>query len=254
MSGGLIMNSTKRIVLITGAAQGIGKQLAIDFAKAGWIPSLIDFDQQELEKTLSEIREIEPNSISITCDVKNPEEIIKAVSETNDKLGGIHCVVNNAGISKWKSPYELSVDEWDEIIQTNLRSVFLFSREAARYMTKTGGGAVINMASTRAFMSEPHSEAYAATKGGIIALTHALAASFSEDHITVNSISPGWIHTGDYSELRKIDHEQHLSKRVGKPSDISRACLFLADQRNDFITGENLTIDGGMTRKMIYEH
>ncbi|WP_226534571.1 SDR family NAD(P)-dependent oxidoreductase [Fictibacillus halophilus] len=248
------MNSTKRIVLITGAAQGIGKQLAIDFAKAGWTPSLIDFDQHELEKTLSEIREIELNSISITCDVKNPEEIIKAVSETNDKLGGIHCVVNNAGISKWKSPYELSVDEWDEIIQTNLRSVFLFSREAARYMTKTGGGAVINMASTRAFMSEPHSEAYAATKGGIIALTHALAASFSEDHITVNSISPGWIHTGDYSELRKIDNEQHLSKRVGKPSDISRACLFLADQRNNFITGENLIIDGGMTRKMIYEH
>jgi NAD(P)-dependent dehydrogenase (short-subunit alcohol dehydrogenase family) len=248
------MNSTKSIVLITGAAQGIGKQIAVDFAKAGWIPSLIDFDQQELEKTLTEVRYIEPKSISITCDVKKPEEIIKAVSETNDKLGGLNCVINNAGISKWKSPYELSVDEWDEIIQTNLRSVFLFSREAARYMATAGGGSIINMASTRAFMSEPHSEAYAATKGGIVALTHALAASFAEDRITVNSISPGWIHTGNYSELRKIDHEQHLSKRVGKPSDISRACLFLADPENNFITGENMTIDGGMTRKMIYEH
>jgi NAD(P)-dependent dehydrogenase (short-subunit alcohol dehydrogenase family) len=172
------MNSTKKIVLITGAAQGIGKQIAVDFAKAGWIPSLIDFDQQELEKTLTEVRHIEPKSISITCDVKKPEEIIKAVSETNDKLGGLNCVINNAGISKWKSPYELSVEEWDEIIQTNLRSVFLFSREAARYMAKAGGGSIINMASTRAFMSEPHSEAYAATKGGIVALTHALAASF----------------------------------------------------------------------------
>ncbi|MFD1357360.1 SDR family NAD(P)-dependent oxidoreductase [Fictibacillus halophilus] len=248
------MNSTKKIVLITGAAQGIGKQIAVDFAKTGWIPSLIDFDQQELEKTLTEVRHIEPKSISITCDVKKPEEIIKAVSETNDKLGGLNCVINNAGISKWKSPYELSVEEWDEIIQTNLRSVFLFSREAARYMAKAGGGSIINMASTRAFMSEPHSEAYAATKGGIVALTHALAASFSEDHITVNSISPGWIHTGDYSELRKIDHDQHLSKRVGKASDISRACLFLAESENNFINGENITIDGGMTRKMIYEH
>lgn len=244
----------KKIVLITGAAQGIGKQTATDFAKAGWIPSLIDFDQQELAKTLTEVHQIEPKSISVHCDVKNPNEIIKAVLETHDKLGGLNCVINNAGISKWKSPYELSVDEWDEIIQTNLRSVFLFSREAAKYMSKSGGGSIINMASTRAFMSEPHSEAYAATKGGIVALTHALAASFAEEHITVNSISPGWIHTGDYSRLRKIDHEQHLAKRVGKPSDISRACLFLAEPDNNFITGENIMIDGGMTRKMIYEH
>ncbi|MCM3719189.1 SDR family NAD(P)-dependent oxidoreductase [Fictibacillus phosphorivorans] len=247
------MDHTEKIVMITGAAQGIGKQLAMDFAKAGWIPSLIDSNQRELEITLAEVRRNEPKSIMIHADVKNPEEVIKAVSETNDKLGRIHCVINNAGITKWKSPYKLSVDEWDEIIQTNLRSVFLFSREAARYMKISGGGSIINMASTRAFMSEPDSEAYAASKGGIVALTHALAASFSEDRITVNSISPGWIHAGD-DELRKIDYDQHLSKRVGKPSDISRACLFLSEPDNNFITGENLTIDGGMTKKMIYEH
>jgi NAD(P)-dependent dehydrogenase (short-subunit alcohol dehydrogenase family) len=244
----------KNVVLITGAAQGIGKQIALDFTKEGWITSLIDVDHSQLEKTLDEVRENEPESIAIQCDVKNPEAIIKAVTETQDKLGGINCVVNNAGISKWKSPYELSVEEWEEVIHTNLRSVFLFSREAAKFMSQSGGGKIINMASTRAFMSEPDSEAYAATKGGIVALTHALAASLAKDKITVNSISPGWIHTGDHSKLRDIDHEQHLSKRVGKPSDISRACLFLANPKNDFITGENIVIDGGMTRKMIYEH
>lgn len=116
------------------------------------------------------------------------------------------------------------------------------------------GGSIVNIASTRAFMSEPYSEAYAATKGGIVSLTHALASSFSEDRITVNSISPGWIEVGDYAQLRDIDHGQHLSKRVGRPADIARACLFLTSRENDFITGTNLTVDGGMTKKMIYEH
>ena len=102
-------------------------------------------------------------------------------------------------------------------------------------------------------MSEPHTEAYTASKGGVLALTHGLAVSLGPDHIRVNSISPGWIETGDYSQLRKIDHEQHPSMRVGKPEDIAKACLFLTSDENDFITGENLVIDGGMTRKMIYE-
>ena len=115
------------------------------------------------------------------------------------------------------------------------------------------GGAISNMASTRAMMSEPNSESYAASKGGIVALTHALASSFSELNITVNSISPGWIETGDYEALKPSDHSQHLSNRVGKPDDIARACLYLANPDNNFITGTNLTIDGGMTKKMIYE-
>lgn len=119
---------------------------------------------------------------------------------------------------------------------------------------KDKGGAIINIASTRAQMSEPHTEAYSATKGGISSLTHSLAITLGEYGIRVNSISPGWIETGDYSALREIDHSQHPSGRVGKPEDIARACCFLADLENDFITGENLVIDGGMTRKMIYEH
>jgi NAD(P)-dependent dehydrogenase (short-subunit alcohol dehydrogenase family) len=112
---------------------------------------------------------------------------------------------------------------------------------------------IINLSSTRALMSEPNSEAYAATKGGIISLTHALAASFSKDNITVNSISPGWIETGNYQALRQSDHEQHFSNRVGEPLDIARACLYLSDEKNNFVNGTNLVIDGGMTRKMIYE-
>jgi NAD(P)-dependent dehydrogenase (short-subunit alcohol dehydrogenase family) len=116
------------------------------------------------------------------------------------------------------------------------------------------GGSIVNLASTRATMSEPHTEAYAATKGGIVALTHALSISLGDDNITVNAISPGWIETSDYDGLREIDHTQHPSNRVGTPADISRACMYLTNVENDFVTGANLVVDGGMTRKMIYEH
>jgi NAD(P)-dependent dehydrogenase (short-subunit alcohol dehydrogenase family) len=102
-------------------------------------------------------------------------------------------------------------------------------------------------------MSEPDSEAYAASKGGIVAVTHALAASFAPDHIQVNCISPGWIETGDYAKLRKKDHTQHFAQRVGKPEDIARACLYLTGGENNFVSGINLVIDGGMTHKMIYK-
>ena len=152
-----------------------------------------------------------------------------------------------------KSPYELTVDQWDLVLNTNLRGAFLCSREAAKIMRRQGGGAIVNIASTRAFMSEANTEAYSASKGGIIALTHALAVSLAPDKIRVNSISPGWIETGDYAELREIDHLQHPAGRVGIPDDIARACLFLTHDDNGFITGANIMIDGGMTRKMIYE-
>jgi NAD(P)-dependent dehydrogenase (short-subunit alcohol dehydrogenase family) len=162
-------------------------------------------------------------------------------------------LINNAGVAKFSSPYELSVDAWDEVINTNLRGTFLMSREAARLMKISNGGSIVNIASTRAFMSEPCSEAYAASKGGIVALTHALAASLATDKIQVNCISPGWIETGDYGALKEADHLQHFAGRVGKPEDIARACLFLTSGGNEFISGTNITIDGGMTRKMIYE-
>ncbi|MNS89580.1 3-oxoacyl-[acyl-carrier-protein] reductase FabG [compost metagenome] len=121
-------------------------------------------------------------------------------------------------------------------------------------MTELGiQGSVVNISSTRATMSEPNSEAYAASKGAIISLSHAMAISLGKDGIKVNSISPGWIETGDYEALRPEDHQQHPAGRVGKPADIARACLYLTHPDNTFITGANLVIDGGMTRKMIYE-
>lgn len=240
------MEKAKKVVVITGAAQGIGKEIAAEFLQRGFHVVSADLE----EKTDSSLTGI----TFVKTDVRNPSEIAQLMEHTFNTYRRIDILINNAGKMLRKSPYEVTVDEWDDVINTNLRSMFLASREAAKYIKRNErGGAIINIASTRSLMSEPNTELYAASKGGIISLTHALAASLANDHITVNAISPGWIETGDYSQLTKADHEQHFSKRVGKPGDIARACVFLSDENNDFITGTNLVIDGGMTKKMIYE-
>lgn len=247
------MGFLNKTVIITGAANGIGRGIALLYAEKGANVVIADIDSAAGEQTAAGIKEQGGNAIFVLTDVRLESNIIRLMETANQTFGHIDILINNAGISVFKSLFDLTTEDWDNIINTNLRSVFLGSREAAKYMRHNNeGGSIVNIASTRALMSEPNSEAYAASKGGIAALTHALAASLSEFGITVNAILPGWIETGDYEKLRNIDHEQHLSKRVGKPDDIARACLYLTAKENNFITGINLVVDGGMTRKMIY--
>lgn len=230
-----------KTVIVTGASQGIGKSIAEHFlAKEAQVIGL-DIQNSDL-----------PGMVFRKCDVGNFNEVIEVFSKIYKDYGAIHVLINNAGISKFTSIWDIEERDWDELLNTNLKSVFICSREAARYMTEDIRS-IVNMASTRAFMSEPNTELYSASKGGVFALTHSLAATLSKNRIRVNAIAPGWIHTGE-EELRDIDHEQHWSGRVGQPEDIARACLFLSNPENSFINGECLNIDGGITRKMIYEH
>ena|SRR6056297_413509 len=243
-----------KTVIVTGAANGIGKGIATAYANEKYNVIIADIDAENGRILRNSLQKENLNAEFVSCDVSDPDSLQHLVKEAVRPYSSIDIVINNAGISAFTPPEELSADGWDNIINTNLRSSFLLTKAAAREMKKSGGGSVVNIASTRAVMSEPNSEAYAASKGGLLALTHAMAMSYADDHITVNCISPGWIKTENYGDLRDIDHEQHPSKRVGKPEDIARACLFLTRPENDFINGENLVIDGGMTRKMIYEH
>lgn len=242
-----------KIVCITGGANGIGKNLVEHFARQGAIVEFMDVDREKGREQSRALNEEGYITRFHEVNVGVPQEVKDAFNKIKENRGVLDVLINNAGVSRFMSFWEMEPHDWNNILSSNLSSVFYCSREAAQLM-KGRGGCIINMASTRASMSEPDTEAYSATKGGIVSLTRSLAITLSEMKIRVNSISPGWIQTEDYDSLRDIDHRQHPSGRVGKPEDIARACLFLANPDNDFITGENLVVDGGMTRKMIYEH
>lgn len=251
--GGKVSKFENKVVVITGAGNGIGRRLALRYAEAGARVAIVDKDKGGLAETGALIvSKGYPEVYASQLDLSDLEAIAPVIADIERAYGRIDILVNNAGLGIWKSPYELDFAEWDYVLRVNLGATFFCSREAAKAMKRAGGGAIVNIASTRAFSSEPNSEAYAASKGGIVALTHALAASLGPDGIRVNAVSPGWIETGDYDKLHPIDHSQHPAGRVGHPDDVAKAVMYLSDPHNGFVTGINLTVDGGMSHKMIY--
>lgn len=234
----------KRAV-ITGGASGIGRHLALGFAKEGYEVFALDI----IDASFSE------NNIHFfKMDLRSEAEIHQCFKKITEEYGEISVLINNGAISKFnKSVYEISVKEFDDVLTTNLRGAFICCKEFIAQKQSGSYGRIVNIASTRFHQNEAGWEAYGASKGGIVSLTNSLCVSLSNTGITVNAISPGWIETGDYNSLTERDHKQHPSGRVGKPQDIVNACLFLCREENDFINGANLIIDGGMTKKMIYE-
>jgi NAD(P)-dependent dehydrogenase (short-subunit alcohol dehydrogenase family) len=233
-------------IIVTGAASGIGKGTAELLHAAGARLTLIDVDEAGLRRLHRRLK----GSRTLTGDVAEEEHVRAAVTLARREFGGIHGIVCNAGIMK-RSPVEkLTLTDWHRIIGINLTQSFLFAKHGAAALRRTGGAMVL-ITSTSAFMSEPDTEAYSATKGGLFALAHSLAISLAPK-VRVNAIAPGWINVDD-EKLRRIDHTQHPVGRVGVPRDVAECVLFLLDkQRSGFITGQTLVVDGGMTRKMIY--
>ena len=242
---------SKRRVFITGGAEGIGKAIVEAFCLSGDQVAFCDINEIAGQETAKAT-----GSIFHKVDVSDKDVLESCMQRILSEWNDIDIIVNNVGISQFSSITETSVEDFDKILSINLRPVFITSRLLAIHRKEQSSpnpyGRIINICSTRYLMSESGSEGYAASKGGIYSLTHALALSLSEWNITVNSLAPGWIQTHDYDQLRPEDHSQHPSRRVGKPEDIARMCLFLCEENNDFINGENITIDGGMTKKMIY--
>ncbi|MCD7851631.1 MAG: SDR family oxidoreductase [Parabacteroides sp.] len=244
------IHKTRR-VFVTGGAEGIGKAIVKAFRSAGHRVAFCDRNETAGKETA-----LRTGTTFFHADVSDKEALEDCMQQLFNEWGDIDILINNAGISQFAPITETSVDDFDHILSVNLRPVFITSRQLALHRQSQTPpnpfGRIVNICSTRYLMSEPGSEGYAASKGGIYSLTHALSLSLAQWHITVNSIAPGWIQTHDYEQLRPKDHTQHPSGRVGKPEDIARTCVFLCQEENDFINGENITIDGGMTKKMIY--
>lgn len=248
---------TAPVTLITGGAQGIGRAMAQTFLAAGQAVILVDVDGEalaEAEQALGAPR----RCLTVEADVGVEADVRRAIAEGLTRFGRIDHLINNAGIAHNVPVTELSVADWNRVLSVNLGSVFLTAKHAADELRKRRG-AIVNIASTRAYMSEPHTEAYSASKGGVIALTHALAVSLGPQ-VRVNCISPGWIDVRDWQKqgrgepprLRAVDHAQHPAGRVGRPADVAELALFLCSEKAGFITGQSFVVDGGMTRKMIY--
>ncbi|SCM55376.1 putative oxidoreductase PA3106 [Petrimonas mucosa] len=243
-----------KIVYVTGGANGIGKAIVTLFCKDGADVTFCDIDTVAGEKLSNELSSYKCTYHEV--DLSDARVLEQSVNKVIEAKGNIDVIINNAGVSHFNSMLDITVEDFDKVMDINLRPIFITARTLAKHRDAhpqlNRYGRIINMASTRHLMSEPNSEAYAASKGAIVSLTHALALSLSKYHVTVNCISPGWIETGSYDLLTEQDHTQHPSGRVGKPEDIARACLFLCQPENDFINGQNIVIDGGMTKKMIY--
>jgi NAD(P)-dependent dehydrogenase (short-subunit alcohol dehydrogenase family) len=238
----------KPSVIVTGGAQGIGWAIAARFKQDGANVTIADNNSDTLEPATSEL-EVQ----GVLTDVSSESEVKRLIETVLERHGRIDVLVNNAGLSDFVPLEQQTLAGFQKVLNVNLTGAWLCARSAAPHLREVKG-AIVNIASTRAIMSEAGSEAYAASKGGLLALTHALAASLQPD-VRVNCVSPGWIETraADRFTHSSGDNAQHLVGRVGTPEDIASMVAFLASSsQTGFMTGQNVVVDGGMTKKMIY--
>jgi len=241
-----------KAALVTGGGAGIGLAVVERLARDGWSILAADADADALEDAER------AGAVPLRCDVGREAEVKGAVAAAVKRLGGLDAIVSNAGISAGKPVTKLTLAEWNRVLAVNLTAAFLLAKHGAPHLAKVGGAMVL-VASTRSLQSEPDTEAYSASKGGLVALTHGLALSHGPK-VRVNCVSPGWIHVGGRGrkarrrapEPSAEEHAWHPAGRVGRPEDVAGLIAWLLGPEASFVTGVNYVIDGGVTRKMVY--
>jgi 3-oxoacyl-[acyl-carrier protein] reductase len=240
----------KKIALVTGAGRGIGKAIALSLAEEGYHIICVSRSESSCGAVAKEIESSGGSAEAHALDVSDASSVEKACEALLEKHGLINILVNNAGITKDNLVFRMGEEDWDAVLNTNLKSVFTFAKHLARPMTRKRWGRIINIASVIGLIGNAGQANYSAAKAGIIGLSKSLAKEFAARNVTVNVVAPGFIETDMTSILSEEQKTSILGvipmKRMGKASDIANITTFLASDKSDYITGQVFTIDGGM--------
>ena len=241
-----------KVAVVTGGNGGIGLGMARGLARAG---ARVVVAARNKEKSTAAVRELQAlgaGALAVSVDVTQEKSVDAMVSETVEKCGGLDILVNNAGINIRKPAQDLSLDEWQQVLDTNLTSAFLCSRSAYPHMKRAGGGKIINIGSMLSIFGAAFAPAYGASKGGIVQLTKSLATGWARDNIQVNAVLPGWVDTDLTRQARKEIQGLHERVLAGTPAgrwggidDFGGIAVFLASPASDFLTGTAIPLDGG---------
>ncbi len=240
---------TGRVAVVTGANTGIGQGIALALAQAG--ADIAAVGRSAATETVEKVRALGRKAEIISADLSTIEPVGRIVDETVEKLGGLHILVNNAGIIRRNDSVDFTEEDWDAVMDTNLKSVFFLCQAAARHMIPNGGGKIINIASMLTFQGGIRVPSYTASKSGVGGLTKLLANEWAGKGITVNAIAPGYIATNNTDALQKDEtRNRQIMERIpagrwGDPADLGGAAVFLASRASDYVQGHILAVDGG---------
>jgi NAD(P)-dependent dehydrogenase (short-subunit alcohol dehydrogenase family) len=251
MEAGKLFSLKGKTALVTGAAQGLGREIALVFAKNG--AALVLSDIQDPEDTAAAVQETGARCMAVQADITDEDQVKTMAARAASEYGNVDILVNNAGVSQlgFTATEDLSKTEWDNIIGINLTATFLCCKIFGKGMITGGGGSIVNIATTAGITGVPRAPAYCASKAGVILLTKSLALEWARYHIRVNAVAPHYLETPLTEELRASEKiyeglvKQIPMKRFGKPSEIIGAVLFLASQASSYTTGTVMVADGG---------
>lgn len=253
-----------KVAIVTGSGRGIGKGIAARFAEEGATVVIATIEKEEGLQVEHELIAQGGKALFIQTDVGSEKSICDLIEKTVQQLGSIDILVNNAGVTLFKFLLESTLEDWDLVMNIDLRGAFLCSKHVAPHMISTGEGSIINISSNHSFATLPDTEIYAAAKGGMNAMTRSMALSLGQHNIRVNAICPGFTDTPHYrnwlmvqGDTKQVEAEVlnlHANRKISTPKDIGNLAVFLGSDDSDKITGETITIDGGLSARLYHSN